>query len=397
MTDCEQPTRILQLTRLPVFPPTNGRERRIWETARKLSSFGEVTLASPRVTDGSDEPHLSLVATNNSLLGTKSRYIYLWNAALFAGPNNPYERLSTRLTLRGLPDGPFDLVVAESPQVARAAVRAARRDDAALLLDKHNASFEILASFLTDTPLPEPAVSRAVDAHRAHEQWAIDAADAVVFQSDADRDHFDTGDTLVETIPNGTGVEHDVSAAAVDRVRDRHGLDPETPTAVFVGSYDYEPNADAARRIDEAIAPRLPNVEFLLVGRDPPATTAPNVRELGFVDELSPVLAAADVGVCPLSSGSGTKLKVMDYLAAGLPVVTTSVGAAGIDLVDGESALIRDDDAAFADAVETVVSSPDVAARLSRAATELSEQYRWEMVLADYESIVNRSVRAPFE
>ena|GEM_PF-1793282 len=392
MTDREQPTRILQLTRLPVYPPTNGRERRIWETAWKLSSFGEVTIASPRVTDRSDEPHLSLVATDNRLLWTKSRYIYLWNAALFAGPNNPYERLSTRLTLRGLPDGQFDLIVAESPQVARAAVRVARRDDAALLLDKHNASFEILASFLVDTPLPEPVVSRAVGAHRAHEQWAIDAADAVVFQSDADRTHFETGDALVETIPNGTAIDRDVSVAAVGRVRDRYGLDPETPTAVFVGSYDYEPNADAARRIDEAIAPRLPDMEFLLVGRDPPATTAPNVTELGFVESLSPVLAAADVGVCPLSSGSGTKLKVMDYLAAGLPVVTTTVGAAGIDLVDGESALIRDDDEAFADAVETVVSSPETAERLSRAARELSEQYRWETVLAAYEPLVRAIV-----
>ena len=176
------------------------------------------------------------------------------------------------------------------------------------------------------------------------------------------------------------------------RVRDRHGLDPETPTAVFVGSYDYEPNAEAARRIDEAVAPELPDVEFLLVGRDPPETTASNVRELGFVDELSPVLAAADVGICPLSSGSGTKLKVMDYLAAGLPVVTTSVGAAGIDLVDGESALIRDDDDAFADAVETVVSSPSVAARLSAAAADLSERYRWEAVLEAYESVVRAIV-----
>ena len=174
--------RILQLARLPVYPPTNGRERRIWETARKLSSFGEVTLASPKVTDRPNEPAVSLAATDNPLLETKPRYVSLWNAALVAGPNNPYDRLSTRLTLRGLPDGPFDLVVAESPQVTRAAVRLARRDDATLLVDKHNASFEILASFLADTPLPGPVVTRAVDAHRTHEQWAIDAADAVVFQ-----------------------------------------------------------------------------------------------------------------------------------------------------------------------------------------------------------------------
>jgi glycosyltransferase involved in cell wall biosynthesis len=117
------------------------------------------------------------------------------------------------------------------------------------------------------------------------------------------------------------------------------------------------------------------------------------VAELGFVEELSAVLAAADVGICPLRNGSGTKLKVMDYLAAGLPVVTTTVGAAGIDLVDGESALIRDDDAAFAAAVETIVSSPYVAEQLSQAAVELSEQYQWEKLLDGYESIVERLLR----
>jgi len=385
--------RVLQLARVPVYPPTNGRERRVWETARKLSTFGNVTLASPRVTERPADAGVSLTPTDNPLLATKHGYVYLWNAALVAGWSNPYGRLSTRLTLRGLPDGPFDLVVAESPQVARAAVRVARHDDAALLLDKHNASFEILSSFLAETPLPASVVSQAVDAHRAHEQWAIDAADAVVFQSDADRQQFETGDTLVETIPNGTGVKRDVSATAVERVRERHGLDSETSTAVFVGSYDYEPNAEAARRIDEAIAPRLPDVEFLLVGRDPPATTAPNVTELGFVEELSSVLAAADIGICPLRRGSGTKLKVMDYLAAGLPIVTTTVGAAGIDLVDGESALICDDDAAFAAAIETIVSSPDIAERLSRASTELSEQYQWETLLEGYESVVKRIIR----
>jgi glycosyltransferase involved in cell wall biosynthesis len=271
----------------------------------------------------------------------------------------------------------------------RAGLRVARDDGASLLVNKHNASHEILCQYLDETSVPGPLARYAVRSHAAHEQWGIDVADAVVFQSDADRERFDCpADTLIRTIPNGTDVDGDPSAAAMTDLRHAHDLDPETFICVFVGSYDYSPNRRAAETIDQEIAPQLPNVKFLLVGRDPPPVSAENVTPTGFVDDLAAALSLANAALCPIQQGSGTKLKMMDYLAAGLPVVTTPVGASGIDLTDGETALIRDSSEAFVDAIQRLTDSPELATRLGRNASDLGKQYTWTRLLADYDEVL---------
>lgn len=381
---------ILHLARLPVYPPTNGREKRIWKTAQKLAEFGTVHLATPGTRDEPQRRSIQTVDLSNPLLASKAGCIYLWNAALLLGTANPYDRLQARLTQFELgADTAFDLVVCESPQMFRAGHRIATRDGGALLINKHNASYEILQQFLDSTPLPGPIAGRAVRTHRAYEQRAIDAADAVVFQSADDRQQFDyPEETRVETIPNGTDIESEVSAAAVDELRETFGIDRDSFVGVFVGSYDYGPNRNAAQVIDREIAPAVPDVEFLLVGRNPPPPSADTVTAAGFVDNLSAALSLADVALCPLQEGSGTKLKMMDYLAAGLPIVTTSVGASGIDLTDGETALVRETPPEFVTAVRRLAESSELRARLSRGAAELGEAYRWEQLLTDYDELV---------
>jgi glycosyltransferase involved in cell wall biosynthesis len=106
------------------------------------------------------------------------------------------------------------------------------------------------------------------------------------------------------------------------------------------------------------------------------------------VDDLAAALSLANAALCPIQQGSGTKLKIMDYLAAGLPVVTTPVGASGIDLTDGETALIRDSSEAFVDAIQRLTDSPELATRLGRNASDLGKQYTWTRLLADYDEVL---------
>jgi glycosyltransferase involved in cell wall biosynthesis len=358
--------------------------------AKKLASFGQVTLATPGQSGPTPVSSIEMENLSNPLLSGKVGYIYFWNASLAVGRDNPYDRLGAWLTRREInTERSWDLVVCESPQVVRAGYAVTRNSDASLLVNKHNASHQILSSFLASTAIPRLIAARAIKNHRAHEQWAIDIADAVVFQSTADRNQFRCPpDTQIAVIPNGTDVDRDVSDSTVATVRKEFRLDSDRFTCVFVGSYDYAPNREAARRIDEEIAPSLPEVTFLLIGRDPISTNSDNVRELGFVDNLSAILALSDVALCPLSSGSGTKLKMMDYLAAGLPIVTTPTGATGIDLLDGETALICESTSAFVEAIERLVDSPELRARLAQNAAELGESYSWETLLAEYDSIL---------
>jgi glycosyltransferase involved in cell wall biosynthesis len=147
---------------------------------------------------------------------------------------------------------------------------------------------------------------------------------------------------------------------------DRQGL-------LFVGNFRHRPNADAVIFFASQVQPRLqgllPDVALSVAGSDAPpevlALGAPALQLLGFVPDLDPLLQGRRVFVCPLRFGAGMKGKVGQALAAGLPVVTTSIGAEGIGLVDGEHALIADDPAQFAARVAEVYRDPELWRRLS--------------------------------
>ncbi|MBR0667183.1 glycosyltransferase [Roseomonas hellenica] len=140
----------------------------------------------------------------------------------------------------------------------------------------------------------------------------------------------------------------------------------------FLGGYGHHPNVDAVEYFTADILPdmlqRMPDLVFHAVGSNPPPRfnriASRNVRVVGFVENISPVLHSARVMVVPLRYGAGVKGKILTAMAHGLPVVTTSIGAEGIGLVDGKEVLIADDPAGFARAVERLYSDPDLWDRL---------------------------------
>lgn len=389
---------ILQLERIPIYPPTNGRERRVWETTKALAAFGFVSLVRP----GPEQSDLREPATNNAtgvefvdvdnrFLSSDIPRIQLWNAFKTLGAHDPYDRLQTRQTVRTVRrlDIDPDLVVVESPQLGLAARRIASEYDAALLVDKHNASFELLDRFLSSSPIPSFVVDRAVDNLRAFEQAVVDNADAVVYQSVIDRERFDPPhDGKVATIPNGTDVSTIRNGGDPAAVAAELKIDEDADVCVFVGSFDYVANHRAAKFIANAVAPELPDTEFVLAGRKPPTFDRSNIHAPGFVEDLASTLALADVGLCPISIGSGTNLKILDYMAAGLPTVTTELGTTGLDIADGESVVVAETATEFVAAIKRLQSDSEFRKRLSVNAASLADDYDWDVLMADYGPIV---------
>jgi polysaccharide biosynthesis protein PslH len=140
--------------------------------------------------------------------------------------------------------------------------------------------------------------------------------------------------------------------------------EPQDDVLLFVGSMDYAPNADAARRLACAIAPRVPGAQAWIAGRCPP-TGLGDARVLGPVDDLTDAYAGARVVVVPLRAGGGTRLKVLEALAHGRPVVSTPLGCAGLGVRDGEEVLLAHDDAGLASATRRLLRDPALRARLS--------------------------------
>ncbi len=153
------------------------------------------------------------------------------------------------------------------------------------------------------------------------------------------------------------------------------------PVVAFVANFGYLPNVDAALYLTERIMPRVasrvPSVKLLLVGNEPP----PQVRALqndhvfvtGRVPSVEPYLAAADVVVCPLREGGGVKVKVLEALRHGKAVVTTSVGAQGLNAKGMDALVVQDDPRSFAGAVTSLLIDEAERRRLEKAARQFSK------------------------
>ena len=115
----------------------------------------------------------------------------------------------------------------------------------------------------------------------------------------------------------------------------------------------------------------------------------------GQVDDIRDSIAAATVVVVPLRAGSGTRLKVLEGMAMGKPVVSTRLGVEGLDVVDGEHLLIADEPREFAGAVSRVMDSPAERDRLGHAGRELvKRQYDWRQIAVGFEALIEGAVQA---
>lgn len=192
-------------------------------------------------------------------------------------------------------------------------------------------------------------------------------------------------------IPNGASVQQITVLSSDEKksLKDRLGFDNK-PIAAFLASGGYAPNDDAAEYICRALAPELPMINFVFVGSvcnsvsdKLDRTIAPNVTLLGVVSdkEKGEILSCSDIALNPVIQGSGTNIKVFDYLSAGLPVITTPVGARGIDFIDGENGIIVNLER-FAASIIKIVGDAILRDRLSKNARVLAEKYDWRRIAA---------------
>lgn len=172
---------------------------------------------------------------------------------------------------------------------------------------------------------------------------------------------------------------------------------------VFTGSMDWLPNRDAVRFFAQEILPRvraqLPAVTLTVVGRNPGRELQAIAREHGMrltgrVDDVRPYMEAASVYVVPVRIGGGTRLKIFEAMAMGLPIVSTTVGAEGLPVLDGLDILIRDDPASFASAVTQLLQDPLSARALAaRGAAKVRERFSWKAVATEFARICEQTER----
>jgi hypothetical protein len=189
-------------------------------------------------------------------------------------------------------------------------------------------------------------------------------------------------------IPNGADLSKFVPSG---------GPRAEEPTLLYVGSMNYYPNIDAMQfffeKAYDRIAQAMPDIQVQIVGHKPPSkilklARQPGVKVTGTVPNVWPFYDKATVFFVPLRLGSGTRLKIVEAMAMGLPVVSTSVGAEGLDIAHGENILIADDADSFSDYILALLADPDLRARIAAGGQQLAQRYDWMEITKPWAELV---------
>jgi len=232
--------------------------------------------------------------------------------------------------------------------------------------------------------------------------------DGVLAVSDADRDTFDrlyprAIRQPVHVVPTGVDTEY----FAPERIPSERIPNPKSriPSLIFTGSMDWLPNEDAmlffCRDVLPLIRAEEPHARLSIVGRAP----TPAVRQLadrsgvkvtGRVDDVRPYVREAAVYVVPLRIGGGTRLKIFEAMAMGKAVVSTTIGAEGLPVTNGQHLTLADDPHAFARAVVSLMRDADRRRQLEAAARALVvEKYDWSAVAGELDTALRRFAAQP--
>jgi sugar transferase (PEP-CTERM/EpsH1 system associated) len=208
-----------------------------------------------------------------------------------------------------------------------------------------------------------------------------------VTQADADRIAALVPGTPVQVVDNGVDLDYFRPAKSA----------VTAPRLVFTGSMDWRPNQDAVLYFTTEIFPLLraerPDLEVSFVGRNPPESmrrlsATPGVTVTGTVDDVRPFIRDAAVYIVPLRIGGGSRLKILEALAMGKAVVSTTIGAEGLAVGDEREILLADSPREFAARVSRLLADPACRERLGTAGRALVEQrYGWDALgakLADF-------------
>jgi len=272
-------------------------------------------------------------------------------------------------------ESPIDLLQVEYQQMAPLAAGIPAK---CRVIDLHNVESSLMASYARAGRGRSAVFSRVeAAALRRVERRTLGDFDHVLVVSQKEKARLPDVARSVLICPNG---------------REPVGLLPAstTRTVAFIATMGWAPNVDAARWLGHEIWPlvveQVPDAHLLLVGRDPSpdvlAMGGPQIEVTGTVADVAPYLVRSAVVVAPLRAGGGTRLKIMEALDAGRPVVATSVGCDGLEDLIGRGVILAETAQEMADAVVGLLRDPVGASELGRKGHDaVIAEHTWDIAL----------------
>jgi glycosyltransferase involved in cell wall biosynthesis len=405
--------RILFLTQVLPYPLNSGAKIRAYYVLRHLAQRHAVTLVSFVRADDRPEyvAHLKSFCHAVHTVPMRRSRLRDIRALLMAGLTSQSviivrdEINEMRTMLRRLvEDESFDVVHADQTSMAQYALYARSRipdpesrRKTRLVLDAHNALYRIpeRMSAHERNPLKRLAFRREARALARYEAQAYQRFDHVVYVANEDRqvlqERMLVEDSRFTTIPICVDPEE---KPLIERA--------QHPRAVtHLGTMFWPPNVEGALWFAQEVFPQvlaqLPEARFVIIGKDPPqevrdlSVQAHNVQVTGYVPDPAPYLAETAVFVVPLRAAGGMRVKILDAWCWGMPIVSTSIGAEGIAVRDGQDILIGDTPKAFAQAVARVLKDPALGERLRQnGRRRVEERYNWRRIYARWDDVYSK-------
>ena len=398
--------RILWLKSDLLLPLDKGGKLRTWHLMRHLARRHEITYLAFREpeqpaanVEGMKEV-ASRVETITRSEPTKGTLRFYADAALHLLDPLPYavgkyrSAEYRRRLARLLEEERFDLIVCD---FLFPAVNLPKRLPCPAVMFTHNVESEI---WRRHAETKSDAIGRLLYGAQyrrmlRYERRMLARFDGILAVSDADRE------TFARLYPGAIAQPAHVVPTGVDTEYFAPSAGSQQPARlIFTGSMDWLPNEDAmiyfCRDVLPAIRAEVPDVALTIVGRTP----TPAVKKLaaergvtvtGRVDDVRPFMRDASVYIVPLRIGGGTRLKIFEAMAMGKAVVSTTIGAEGLPVTDGEHVLLADDPATFARAVVHLIRDTGHRTRIEAAARALVlARYDWSAVAGELEDALIR-------
>ncbi len=378
---------ILILSPFFPYPPNQGGKIRVFNLIKYLSRRNRVTLAclsSEKVEDfGPLRDYCEKIVRIEKPARTA------WDLACFLLGMAPFNflRYSSREFRSALSNlcrtDSFDVVQVEMPMLWQYADSFAGLP---IALDAHNVEYELVHDLRLgcSNKLKKALYGLEEKRLRQREEAAWNECRLCFTVSDKERAIVVSrvrDSKKVVTVPNGVDLERFVFKSKTSRGR----------RILFLGGMDWIPNLDAAQYFLEEILPlireKIPDIEVDFVGKDlwkiNKVVRSQHIQWHENVPDVLPWFQRADILAVPLRQGAGTRIKILEAMAAGLPVVTTSKGCEGTDVVHGKHLLVADTAQDFAAGVARLIENDSLADLLTRYARDLVEtKYSWETAVA---------------
>jgi len=394
--------RILLLSQVLPYPLDSGPKIRIYYVLKQLSQRHRVTLLSfvrsaeevqllPHLLEFCEDVRTVLIKRSIVRDAFSLLLSFVYNRPFIILRDYVSDMQSAVETLVNA--GSFDVVHADQLGMAQ---YAENLSGVKRILDEHNAVWTILERLYVQegNRLKRALLRRECENLKRYEARVCHRFDQVLAVTEADRkalQSVSSHDCNIEVIP----ICGDPSAIpVVERLTG-------TKKILHVGTMFWPPNVDGvlwfSREVYPMIKREVPDAEFYIVGARPPREvkrlqrTTLDIIVAGYVEELLPYWKDSAVFVVPLRAGGGMRVKIIEALSRGVPIVTTSVGCEGIEAQDGEHLLIADEPREFAEAVVEVMQDDDLAAHLARSGRRLvEEKYDWRIVYGKLTEVYDR-------